>query len=401
MMMLASASALIVALGLFFMLLMALSQRAILHAPPPPEPAELPPVSILKPLKGADADLKENLRSIFRLDYPDFEVILGTEEATDPALALAQRVAAEFPKVRSVVLSSSNAIGYNPKVNNLANLVLRARHRLILISDSNVRVPADYLKDLVAHRARAGGGLVWSLFRGVSGRGLGGMLESLQLNVSVMGGVSALMRLLRIPCAVGKSMLLHRDELEDIGGFRFLGQFLAEDQVCAEELAKRGRPVVVTGHLIDNVLGRRSFRDFAGRHLRWARLRRRVHFSGYLGEALLNPVFVAAAALIVLRSVDAALVAGLSLAAACVINASTERELGVRRPLWSYPLLELALSCSRGLLWFVALVTGTVVWRGNVLALGPRSRIELKSSAPEPVPAEAAMFDTRERHAPA
>jgi ceramide glucosyltransferase len=397
----ASASALIVALGLLFALLMALAQRGLLHAPPPPPPAEFPPVSILKPLKGVDADLKENLRSIFRLDYPDFEVILGTEEANDPALALAQRVAAEFPQVRSVVMSSSAAIGFNPKVNNLANLVLRARHPLVLISDSNIRVPADYLKDLAAHRAQAGGGLVWSLFRGVNGRGIGGMLESLQLNVAVMGGVSALMRLLKIPCAVGKSMLLHRDDLEGIGGFRFLGQFLAEDQICAEELAKRGRPVVVTGHLIDNVLGRRSFREFAGRHLRWARLRRRVHFGGFLGEALLNPVFVAFASLLALRTADSAIIAGLALAAATIMNVSTERLLGVRRPAWSYPLLEVVLSSVRAVLWFVALASGTVVWRGNVLALGPRSRIELKLRAEEPVPAEAPLFDTRERHAPA
>ena len=92
------------------------------------------------------------------------------------------------------------------------------------------------------------------------------MLESLQLNGPVMGGVSALTRVLKVPCAVGKSMLIHRDDLEAIGGFRFLGQFLAEDQICAEELARRGRPVVVTGHLIDNVLGRRTLREFVGRH---------------------------------------------------------------------------------------------------------------------------------------
>lgn len=396
----ASLSAFVVALGLLFALLMAMAQRGLLRAPAPPPPPEWPAVSILKPLKGADADLKENLRSIFRLDYPDFEILLGTEDAGDPALALAQRVAAEFPKVRSVVMSSSAAIGFNPKVNNLANLATKARNPLLLISDSNIRVPADYLKDLVAHREKAGGGLVWSLFRGVNGRGLGGMLESLQLNVAVMGGVSALMRLLKIPCAVGKSMLLHRDDLEGIGGFRFLGQFLAEDQVCAEELARRGRPVVVTGHLIDNVLGRRSLREFAGRHLRWARLRRRVHFSGYLGEALLNPVAVAFASMLALRTSDSAIVAGLALAASTIINSSTERQLGVRRPAWAYPLLELSLSSLRSVLWFVALVGGTVVWRGNVLALGPRSRIELKSRAPEAA-AEVPMFDTRERHAPA
>ena len=396
----ASVSAALVALGLLFALLQALAQRGQLQAPRPPAPADLPPVAILKPLKGVDADLKENLRSIFRLDYPEIEILLGAEEADDPALAVAQRVAAEFPHVRSIVLCGAAPVGFNPKVNNLANLLPRASHPLILISDSNVRVPADYLKDLVAHRTRAGGGLVWSLFRGVNGRGLGGMLESLQLNVAVMGGVSALMRLLRIPCCVGKSMLLHRQDLEFVGGFRFLGQFLAEDQVCAEELARSGRPVTVTGRLIDNVLGRRTFKDFVGRHLRWARLRRRVNLGGYLGEALLTPTFLAGASLLALRTIDAAIVAGLALAAMTIVNSSTERLLGVRRPGWSYPLLELALSSTRGVLWFVALVTGKVVWRGNVLSLGPRSRIELKSAAPAPA-AQTPMFDTRERHAPA
>lgn len=395
MIVLASLSAVLVALGLLFALLMALAQRGALQAPPPPVPRDLPPVSILKPLKGVDADLKENLRSIFRIDYPDFEVILGTEEPNDPALAVAQRVAAEFPHVPSRVVTGALALGYNPKVNNLSNLLLRASQPLVLVSDSNIRVPTDYLRDLVAHRARAGGGLVWSLFRGVNGRGIGGMLESLQLNVAVMGGVSALMRLLKIPCAVGKSMLLHRDELEVIGGLRFLGQFLAEDQICAEELARSGRPVTVTGHLIDNVLGRRTFKDFAGRHLRWARLRRRVNLGGFLGEALLNPTFIALLSLAALRTGDAAIVAGLTLAAMTIVNASTERLLGVRRPGWSYPLLELALSSARGVLWFAAIASGTVIWRGNVLTLGPRSRITLKSAAPVPAPA-APLFDTRQ-----
>jgi len=398
MMTIASILSLLVAFSLFLVLLQSLAQRAVIRAEAPPLPEEFPPVSILKPLKGVDADLKENLRSLYRIEYPDFEVILGTEDAQDPALALAQRVAAEFPHVRSVVLNSKTAIGFNPKVNNLSNLVLRARHPLLLISDSNVRVPQDYLKDLVAHRARAGGGLVWSLFRGIQGRGLGGLLEAMQLNNPVMGGVSALVRYLRLPVCVGKSMLLHREELEAVGGFRFLGQFLAEDQVCAEELERLGRPVTVSGNLIDNVLGRRTLKEFVGRHLRWARLRRHVNFAGYVGEFLLNPVFVALGALAAVRTSDAAIVAGLTLAGMSVMNASTDRVLGLRKPAWAHPLLELALSFARGVLWFVPFFSNTVVWRGNVLALGPRSRIELKEAAPV---VEDGLFDTRERHAPA
>jgi ceramide glucosyltransferase len=370
-----------VVLGVLFMVFQALVQRALIYAPPPPTPAELPAVSILKPLKGVDADLRENLRTVFRLGYPQFEIILGTEAPDDPALAVAREVADEFPRVPSVIVSGSVPMGLNPKVNNLAHLVLWARHPLLVISDSNVRVSADYLDDMIAHRAQAGGGLVSSLIRGVNGSGLGGMLESLQLNGAVMGGVSALTWLLKVPCAVGKSMLLHREDLERIGGFRFLGQFLAEDQICAEELARRGVPVVVTGHPIDNVLGRRTLRDFAGRHLRWALLRRHVSMTGYIGEGLVNPVFVALLSVLAFHSVAAAVVAGAAVIAASLIDASAERLLGLRRPLWVYPLLEIALSVVRGTLWFVPLFSNTVVWRGTVLALSARSRIALRRRA--------------------
>lgn len=399
--MLASVAALLVALGLLASLVMAIAQRAFLQAAPPPPPSGLPPISILKPLKGVDANLKENLRSLFRQDYPAFEIILGTEDAADPALLVAQRVAGEFPQVRAIVLSDSASLGWNPKVNNLANLQKRASHPLILISDSNVRAPADYLKDLVAHRERAGGGLVWSLFRGTNAEGLGGALESLQLNGAVMGGVSALLRLFKIPCAVGKSMLLGLGDLEAVGGFPYLVQFLAEDQVCAEELAKLGRPVTASGHVIDNVLGPKTLAEFVGRHLRWARLRRHVHLGGYLGEALLNPSFLAVAAFLAVRTEESALVAGLAVAAMSLLSRSTERLLGIRRPLFIYPGLELALSTLRGILWFVPFFSSTVDWRGNLLAIGPRSRIELKSKAAPALAPEPAMFDTRERHAPA
>jgi len=357
----------------------AVAQRALVQAPPPPTPAELPPISILRPLKGMDADLTENLRSLFRQAYREFEIILGTEEPDDPALVAARRVAAEFPQVRCVILGSAPAIGFNPKVNNLASLASRARHALLVISDSNIRVPADHLQNLAAHRAQAGGGLVWSLVRGVNGRGLGGILESLQLNGPMMGGASALAQILRIPCAVGKSMLIHRDDLNAIGGFGFLGQFLAEDQVCAEELARHGRPVVVAGSVIDNVLGRRTLREFAGRHLRWARLRRYVSPAGYCGEILLNPTFLALLGLAAFRSGNSAIVAGLALMVMSLINASTERLLGPPRPLWVHPPLELALSLVRGVLWFVALFSSTVVWRGKALRLTARSRIDVET----------------------
>lgn len=389
------AVAILAAAGLALLVLMSVSRRAIVAAPPPPDPERRPPVSILKPMKGVDSALEENLRSIFRQDYPRFEVILGTEDPEDPALEVARRVAAEHPHVPSRILSDPRTVGFNPKVNNLANLARRANHPLLLISDSNVRVDPGYLADLVAHRERAGGGLVWSLFRGGSEQGLGGVLEAVQLNGFVMGGVATIHRVLHLPCCVGKSMLLGRAELDAIGGFAHLGRFLAEDQVCAEDLAARGIPVTVSGRLIENVLGRRSVREFVSRHLRWSRLRRHVNLAGYVGELLLNPVFLAVTGALALRTAPSLAVAGATLAVVSLLDAKTERSMGIRRPLAFYPLLELALALLKGVLWPVPFFSRTMVWRSNVIRIGRRSEIVLKAR-----PAHR-TFDTRGRRVPA
>ena len=169
---------------------------------------------------------------------------------------------------------------------------------MLLISDSNVRVRPGYLAGIVAHLARPGVGLVSSPFRAAAAEGVGGALEALQLNTFVLGGVAALHRLLGGVCVVGKSMSpRQRATLEAIGGFAFLARYLAEDQVCGEEVARRGLAVAVSGHVIDNVLGRLSVRNAVSRHLAlgagppW-----RISPAGYACELLLQPVFLAAVA---------------------------------------------------------------------------------------------------------
>src|SRR5262245_65094894 len=119
---------LVVGLGLVLALLQALAQRALVRRPPPPCPAAWLPVSILRPLKGADPDLAENLRSLFRLAYPEFEIILGTEEPDDPALGVARRVAAEFPHVRAAIVSQAPAIGFNPRSEEHTSELQSLRH---------------------------------------------------------------------------------------------------------------------------------------------------------------------------------------------------------------------------------------------------------------------------------
>lgn len=362
-------------LGLAMIAIFRYAQGRLLSAPPPPPLESFPGITILKPLKGFDEGLERNLRSFFVQDYPSFEILLGAPSADDPALEVARRVAAEFPGVDARVFVASHPVCPNPKMNLLAGLSTHARHGIWLISDSNVEADPGYLRDLAAHLHRPGVGLVSSLFRGSEWRGLGGALEALQLNTFVMGGVSAAHVLMNIPCVVGKSMMFRREDLDVMGGFAFLGTHLAEDQVCGEEMAKRGRGVVVSGRLIDNVLGRKSVAQFLDRHLRWCRIRRRISLPGYVGEFFLNPAILAAAAWGIVRTLPMGILFGAAWLAAAAIAASAERRAGIRRPLVVYPALELLREFLAAAVWFVPFFNSTVSWRGDRLKVGPRTRL--------------------------
>lgn len=342
------------------------------------------PVSILKPLKGVDADLETNLESFFRLDYPAYEVLFGLDDPQDPALAVARAVAARHPGIPSRLVVSERRAGHNPKVNNLANIMPAARHELILISDSNVRVHPGYLRELVARIEEPGVGLVSSPFRGTHEHGIGGVLEALQLNSFVIGGVCAVSQLWSGVCVVGKSMLLRRSTLGAMGGFSFLSRFLAEDQVCGEEVAALGMRTAVAHHCVDNVLGEVSLSRFLGRHLRWARIRRRMNISAYLCELLLNPLVVAMAGCALAPSRHSLAVVLLTGIARVMQGREAEAIAGVQRPVWTHlwlvPLRDLLV----GAVWVVPFFATTVSWRGNRLRIGPRTLLIPESTSPAP-----------------
>jgi ceramide glucosyltransferase len=381
--------------GLVVLAVMAFAQARQLCEPAVPCARELPAVSILKPMKGADPNLEENLESFFRLDYPRYELLFGVEDEYDPALAVARAVAARHPDVACHIVADSRAVGFNPKVNNLANIARHARHEVLWISDSNTRVAPDALHDLVARLVQPGVGLVSSPFRGVAASGLGGACESLQLNTFVMGGVAAMHRLIGGVCVVGKSMILRRATLDAIGGFRFLGRFLAEDQVSGEEVARLGLGVAVASRAVENVLGHVPLRAFLARHLRWARIRRHMNAPGYVGELLLNPVFLALCGALALRTPAAFALAAGVLVVKSAVDATAERAAGVRRPLLLYPALALVKDLLIGAVWAVPFASATVTWRGHLFRIGPRTLLrrdgaESEALALDPATAEAA-----------
>ena len=354
---------------------MVIAQRTHLRGAPLAPANPPPPVSILKPLKGLDAGLEANLESVFALDYPAFEVIIGAQRADDPALEVARQVAARHPHVPCTVIADPREVGPNPKVANLANLLRHARYDYLAISDSNVRVERGYLADLVGHLQQPGVGLVSSPIRGCGAGSVGGRVDAFLLNTFVMGGTSALHRIFGEVCVVGKSMLLRRATLQDLGGFEFLAQFLAEDQVCGQEVVRRGHRLALSSRAIDNVTGAASLRQVAARYLRWAKIRRRISPAGFAGEILLNPVAVATVGLAALRS-EAALIAMLAAwSVGTALGWFAEAAVGVRRSWPARVGLTLLADLLGVAIWPVALVARTVTWRGKTLVIGPRTRL--------------------------
>lgn len=364
------ALSLLASLALFLTLLGHLSVRMLLRRACEP-PAHWPPVSILKPLKGIDDGLEENLASFAALDYGDFQIVLGIADAGDPAVAVARRFRARHPEMDVRVVVGAPPLGRNPKVTNLAALSRQATHELLLISDSNVRVQPSYLRDTVAAYHQPGVGLVTNLFAGVGERSLGGLLENLQLATWVAGSVAAAQVVTGRACVVGKSMLFSRSLLDAHGGWPALADVLAEDYAFGAWVARQGLRTVTAPHVIHTVNASWSLQRFANRHLRWAQIRRRMSLPAWLGEPLTHPTpWLLAAAV---AGAPAFAVAGLIVKVLSDASlAHRLRGVGFSLPaLLLIPLKDLLITT----LWLIGGFRRRIWWRGNVLWIGAGTRL--------------------------
>ena len=178
--------------------------------------AELPGVSIFKPIRGLEDGISENIESFFKLDYPKYELLMSIAESNDPTIPVVRALMAKHPKVDAALIIGGVDAGPNPKVNNMLRSYQQAKHEVILISDSNVRVTPSYLRKMVSNLV-PGVGVVSSVLFGEAPKGLGGLMEATFLNTWYAKMVTFLARV-GWPCVIGKSMLFRKESLEAIGG---------------------------------------------------------------------------------------------------------------------------------------------------------------------------------------
>lgn len=324
---------------------------------------ELPPVSILKPVCGYDPHFREAALSHLAQDYPEFEMIFGAEDPADPALAEARALAAQSPPGRVKIVTGA-APALNRKVGVLIELARHAKHPVLLVTDSDVRVPPGYLRRIVARLADPRVGLVTCLYSGRSDH-WPGRFEALGLATDFAVSVLAA-RLLGVrDIGLGATLLFRAEDLEAIGGFEALGLYIADDLQLAVRIAALGREVALAKVPVETWFAGDSWRSVWRHQVRWARTIRVSKPRGYLGLLLSNGSFWAVAA-IVSGSAWAGLgLLSLRMAAGLLVGGVMLGSRDVFRHFYLIPLRDLWSVA----VWAAGLAGDTVEWRGARLRL--------------------------------
>lgn len=332
-------------------------------------------ITIFKPLAGADDELAANLKSFAALDYPCFEILIGVASMEDPAYEVARDFVRQNKQVHARIVLTDPHAAQNPKVAQLLGLAREARGELFVISDSNVRVPHDYLWSLLSEISRPGVGLVTSLFAGNGEASLGAALENLQLATVVAPAVVLTTVLTNRPVTIGKSMAMWKRDLDAIGGFPVFRDVLAEDHVLGDHFKAAGFSLRTSLVAIENRNTECSTRRTLERHARWAKIRRSLAPRAFLLEPLASPLVVTFFLFLIAPSHTLFFFVAASAALQSIFAFASIRFLRGKSLAIRYAPLEVARTFAIFGCWFWALVSDRVVWRGHPFRILAGSRI--------------------------
>ena len=346
-----------------------LAVRRFARAPRPP--ARPRPVTILKPLHGAEPMLEQALASVCAQKYGDYQIVFGVQNAADPALAVVERLRARFPGRDIAVVADATPHGSNHKIANLLNMLPAAKHEVLVIADSDVHCAPNYLDRIVAALDAPGTGLVPTVYAGLAATpSLAGRLGATWINHSFLPGALVARGLGRQDC-LGATMALRRETLAAIGGLAALADHLADDHVLGVLVRQQQLAVRLAATVPATTVPEASLAELFGHELRWARTIRTVVPVQFVLSALQYPLFWAALAVplagVAFWPLGLFLVAWVVRAA---VARGIDRTLGLTKsglatpaPIWLLPLRDLmsvvVIMASHG--------SDRVEWRGQVL----------------------------------
>lgn len=360
----------------YWMLVLAAAWRWRRHAGSPvpleaglnEDPTPLP-VSILKPVYGRDPHFYEAIRSHAVQDYPAYEILFGVARAHDRAVEDIRRLIAEFPerRIRLVVTTTKMP---NAKAGVLADLAAQARYPLLLINDSDIRVPPDYLRQVTARLNEPRAGLVTCLYRAQS-ENLPGQWEALGVATEFAPSVLVARMLGSVEFALGSTMLLRAADLARIGGFASIGDFLADDYQLGRAIHALGLGVVLSLPVVETHLGGETWREVWQHQLRWSRAIRVSRPAGYYGYLVTHAAFWSAIAIasgawrVGIATLAVRMLAGIAVGWGVLRDpAALGRALWIPfRDLWGFAI------------WVCGVFGHTVEWRGARMRLSSSGKI--------------------------
>jgi len=334
----------------------------------PAESRSLPPVTVLKPLCGAEPGLHEHLRTFCRQNYPDFQIVFGVRDADDPACAVVRRLTAEFPSVPIELVINPQLHGSNLKISNLINMLPYARHDVLAMADSDAFVTPDYLASVTAPLLRRDVGLVTCIYRGAPSKGIWSRLGAMYINEWYVPSVLLAWLFGYQGYVSGQTVCLRRDTLRALGGLPALADHLADDHRLGELVRALGLRIVLSPYLVDGEHHEPSFDALVRHELRWMRtihvLRPRSFRLIFISFGLPLAILGLAAALAESsRSGAAWMLFGITLLARMALHFA-HRLRDDRGPLsdfWLLPARDLLICW----VWCRSFFTSHVTWRGN------------------------------------
>jgi len=340
-----------------------------------------PPISILKPVRGLDREAYENFASFCQQDYPEHEVLFCVSSTSDPSVPAIEKLQADFPECRIRLLVGASPIGTSDKLNKLCRLVKAASYDLLVISDSDVRVERNYLRDIAAPFVNPCVGAVTVMFRSLIGGGFGSRLDAAGSAVEFASSALLSQRLEGIRFTLGFTMATTKQRLAEIGGFEAFANHAVDDYELGGRIAQRGYRIELSRTIVSMVYSCQSLFEFLRHELRWTIGLRSVRPRGHaaMGFTLGLPWTILAAAVAPSATIAAAYIfAYLALRSAVYLTLGVWElnDTVVKRNWWLIPLRDLA---SFGV-WVVSFFTNRICWRGVHFSVENGQLVPLRES---------------------
>jgi ceramide glucosyltransferase len=339
--------------------------------PQPSPPDFCPPVSILKPIYGLDREAYENFSSLCRQNFSEYEILFCVTDENDPAVPVIQRIIQDFsgrdnPKRTIRLISGPEALGVSDKVNKLCRMVLEALYEIVVISDSDVRVAPEYLREIVAPFRDPSVGVVTCLYRGLTDGSLASDVEALGNSTDFAPSVLAAALLAKVSFALGATMATTKKHLAEIGGFEAMADHFSDDYELGHRIALRGYRVELSTFPVSVVYPAQSLGDAFRHQVRWNASIRFSRPAGHLGLIFTQGLPWALLAAVVAPS---GIMAAGYLAAYLVLRGAMAWTVGVwgmhddlvRRKTWLLPLRD-AFGFAA---WVASFFLRSIVWRGQ------------------------------------